>query len=80
MVFHWNLSDNKSPQVSRTLLSIMDYFNNTVVWMVSICLLISMFSSPYTNPLGINPKAPTTIGITVSFKVHTFLSPLEGSR
>ena len=35
MVFHWSLSDRKSPQVSRTLLSILAIFNNVVVWMVS---------------------------------------------
>ena len=35
MVFHWSLSDSKSPQVSRTLLSILAVFNNAVVWMVS---------------------------------------------
>ena len=35
MVFHWRLSDSKSPQVSRTLLSILAVFNNVVVWMVS---------------------------------------------
>ena len=29
MVFHWGLSDSKSPQVSRTLLSILAVFNNT---------------------------------------------------
>ena len=34
MVFHWSLSDSKFPQVSRTLLSILSVFNNTVVWMV----------------------------------------------
>ena len=32
MVFHWRLSDSKSPQVSRTLLSILAVFNNAVVW------------------------------------------------
>ena len=35
MVFHWSLSDSKSPQVSRTLLSILAVLNNAVVWMVS---------------------------------------------
>ena len=35
MVFHWGLSDSKSPQVSRTHLSILAVFNNAVVWMVS---------------------------------------------
>ena len=31
MVFHWSLSDSKSPQVSRTLLSIPGDLNSTVV-------------------------------------------------
>ena len=35
MVFHWSLSDSKSPQVSRTLLNIPAVFNYAVVWMVS---------------------------------------------
>ena len=36
MVFHWNLSDNKSPQVLMTLLSILVDSNNVVVWMGSV--------------------------------------------
>ena len=28
MTFHWSLSDNKSPQVHGTLLSILVYLNN----------------------------------------------------
>ena len=35
MVFHWSLSDSKSSQVCRTLLSILAVINNFVVWMVS---------------------------------------------
>ena len=31
MVFHWSLSDSKSPQISRTLLSILADLNNAVV-------------------------------------------------
>ena len=34
MVFHWDVSDNKSPQVSRTLFSILADLNNIVFWMV----------------------------------------------
>ena len=44
MVFHWSLSDSKSPQVSRTLLSILAVLNNAVVWMVSTRPLISKSS------------------------------------
>ena len=31
MVFHWSLSDSKSPQVSRTRLSIVAILNNALV-------------------------------------------------
>ena len=37
MVFHWDLSDNKSPRVSRNLLSIQADFDNNVFWMAPIC-------------------------------------------
>ena len=50
MVFHCSLN-NKSPQVSRTLLSILTDHNNAVVWMVSTRPLISESSSPNTNSL-----------------------------
>ena len=40
IVFHWSLSDSNSPQVSRTLLSILAVFNNIVVWVVSTRPLI----------------------------------------
>ena len=66
MVFHWSLSDSKSPQVSRTLLSILAVLNNIVVWMVSILPFISMSSSPFNNPLVTVPKVPITIGIIVT--------------
>ena len=45
MILHKSLSDSKSPQVSRTLLSILAHFNNAVVWMVSLRPLISKSSS-----------------------------------
>ena len=35
MVFHWRLSDNKSRQVSWTLLSILADLTNAVVWTIS---------------------------------------------
>ena len=38
MVSPWKMSDSKSPQVSRTLLSILIDLNNAVVWIVSIRL------------------------------------------
>ena len=47
MVCHWRLSDSKSPQVSRTLLSIPVVFNNPVVWMVSTRPPTSKSSRPF---------------------------------
>ena len=51
MVSHWSLSNTKSPQVSRTLLSIQADLNSALVWMVSTRPLIYKSSSHYTNPL-----------------------------
>ena len=79
MVFHWSLSNSKSPLVSSTLLSILIDLNNAV-WLISTQPLISMSSSPCTNPLVTVPSAPITIGITVTFIFHNFFSSLARSR
>ena len=79
MVFHWSLSDRKSPQVSRTLFSILADLNNAAVWMVSTRPLISKSSSPCINPLVTLPSAPITIGITVTFTFHSITSSLARS-
>ncbi len=78
MVFHWSLSDCKSPQVSRTLRILAD-LNNVVARMVSTGPLISQFSILGTNPLVTVPSAPITIGITVTFMFHAFFSSLTSS-
>ena len=80
MVFHWRLSDCKSPQVSRTLLSILAVFNNAVFWMVSTRPPTSKSSRPFNNPLVLVPKAPITIGIIVTFMFHSFFNSLARSR
>ena len=80
MVFHWNLSDSKSPQASRTLLSILAVLNNVVVWMVSTHPPTSKSSSPFNNPLVSVPKAPITIGIIVTFMFYSFFNSLARSR
>ena len=79
MVFHWCLSDSKSPQVSRNLLSILADLNNAVVWMVSTRPLISTSFSPCTNFLVTVPSVPITFGITVIFMFHNFFGSLARS-
>ena len=76
LVFHISvsssLSDNKSPQVTRTLLSILAVLKNTVVWIVSTRSPTSKSPSPFNNPLVIISKAPIIIGIIVTFMFHSF--------
>ena len=72
MFFHWSLSYSKPPRVSRTLLGILAYLNNEVVWMVTTRPVISKSSSPFINPLVTVPRAPITIGKTVIFMFHNF--------
>ena len=81
MVFQWSLNDSKSPQVSRTLLSILAVLNNVVVWMVSTRSPTSKSSSPFSNSLVIVPNAPITISIIVTCMSHSFFfSSLARSR
>ena len=80
MVFQWSLSDSKSPQVSRTLLSILAVLNNAFVWMVSTHPPTSKSSSPFSNDLVTVPNAPITIGIIVTCMFHSFFSSLARSR
>ena len=80
MVFDWSLSNSKSPQVSRTHLSILAFFNNAVVWMVSTRPPTSKSSRPFNNPLVTVPKAPITIGLIVTFMFHSFFNSLARSR
>ena len=61
-----------SPQVSKTLLSILIDLNNAVVWLVSVRPPISSTSSSLTKPLGTILKAPIIFGITVTFMLHNF--------
>ena len=72
MVFHSSLSDSKSLQVSRTLLSILAVFNNAVVRMVSTRPPTSKSSRPFNNTLVTAPEAPISIGIIVTFMFHSF--------
>ena len=79
MVFHWSLSDSKSPQVSRMLLSILADLNNAVVCMVLILSPISSSSSPLFKLLDTVPSTMTIIFITVTFMFYSFFSSLVRS-
>ena len=72
MVFHWSLSDSKSPLVSRTLLSSLAVLNKAVVWMFSTRPRNSKSSSPFNSPLVTVPNASISIGIIVTFVFHSF--------
>ena len=80
MVFDCSLSDSKSPLVPWTLLSILADLNNAVVGMIATSPLISKSSSHFTNPFVIVPSTLITIGITVTFLLHSFFSSLTRSR
>ena len=80
MVFHWSVSDRKSPQVSRKLLSILADLNNAIVWMVSTRPLILKSSCPSANPSVTVLSVPIAIDITVTFIFHSFFSSLARSR
>ena len=71
---------HKSPQVSRTLLSILAVLNNVVVWMVSIRPPTYKSSSPYSNPLVTVLNAPITIGIIVTGMFLSFFDSLARAR
>ena len=80
MVFHWSLSDSKSPQVSRTRLGILAVLSSAVIWIVSTHLPTSKSSRPFNNPLVTMPKAPITIGTIVTSMFHSFFNSLARSR
>ena len=78
--FPWKLSDNKSPQVSRTLVSIPADLNNTVVGMAPTLPLISCSPSLFSKPLRTVPNALTTTGTTVTFRFLRIFSFLARSN
>ena len=71
LVFQWNLSDSKSPQVTRTLPSILADLNNAIIWTVSTRPLISKFSRLFINPSVTVLSKLITAGITVTFMFHS---------
>ena len=80
MVSYWSLCDRQSRQVFRTLLSILAYLNNSVVWMISTHPLISKSSVPVSKHLVTVPRAPITIRITGTFMFYGFFNSLAWLR
>ena len=80
------LSDGFSQEIewqqvsSRTLLSILGDVNNAVVWMVSTRSHISKSFSRFINTLVTVSRAPITIGINVTFMLHSFFNSPTRSR
>ena len=76
--FQWGLSDSKSPQVSRTRLSILAVLSNAFVWIVSTRPPTSKSSSPFNNPLVTVLNAPIKSQSAQSF--DSFFNSLARSR
>ena len=72
--FHWNLSDKKSPQISRTVFIVLAGFSNAVIWMVFTHSRISKSTSPFTNPLVIVTKPLFTLGYYNNYTPCAFLT------
>ena len=64
-------------QIPCTLLHILAYLNNAVVWMVTACSWIFNFSGRFTKPLVIASSALITIGIPITFMFHSFFLVLQ---
>ena len=70
----------QSPQVSRTLLSIVGDLNNAVDWAVPTRPVFSKSSSHCTNSVVTAPRQPITIGIIVTFSLQRLFNSLAKSR
>ena len=72
--YHANFSEIPSANaiVSRNLLGILVYLNNTILWMIPIRPPISNSSSPLSKPLGTISSTPVTIGIIVTFIAYYY--------
>ena len=77
MIFYWSPSDSKSPQVSRTLISILPDPSSPVV---SIFFLVCSFFCLFSRILETIPGAPTTIGIIFTLMFHNFFNSAGRSK
>ena len=74
-----SLSDSKSCQFSRTLLSILANINYAVVCMVLIRPLVCNFNSLFSKPLRIFPSPSIVNSITVTLIQKAFSSHWQDS-
>ena len=75
-----SVSDSKSLQVFRTLLTILAKFDNTAVWVISTRRLILKSSNHFINHMSIVASAPITTGNTDTFMFQSFFSSLARLR
>ena len=80
MVFHWILSESKSLQVPRTLLSILAVLNKTVLSMVFGHPQIYNFTRPLSKPSDTVTCTRIIIGIIVTLMFHSCFSSLARSK
>ena len=79
-IFPLSLSDSKFIQLSRTLLSVLVKIRSAVVCTISILPQISNFPTLFSKFMEILPRAPTTIGIAITFMFNSFFSSLARFR
>ena len=72
VIFHWSLSDSKSPQISMTHLSILANLNTAVVLLDTIPALISNPFCLFLSNMWTVPSSLITISITDTFMFHRF--------
>ena len=57
IIFHWSLSDSKSPHVSRTLLSILaDLYNTVVIIIIIIIHSLELFTSALADGFSLESE------------------------
>ena len=69
VVFHRSLSDSKSPQVTRTFLTMVTVIIDVVVWTVSTHPPIFNRSTLFSKLLGTVASARITVSITIRLEV-----------
>ena len=78
IVFYWYLSDSRSPQVTRTLLSILVGLNNAVVTIVLIHPQFSISSNLLTNVFGTVQIALAITVITITLMSNNIFVLWQG--